>query len=202
MIYIPARGGVRFLRRIAPAASLCLTFSCFGFTAPAAHADSPARRVSNFASDSGNILYLAAAVGLPLLSDGGNGRSHALRVADSIGTSVILSEGLKNLFHERRPDSNAHDSFPSGHATAAFAAATAEGSLHPKQALLWHLGAALISCSRVRLHRHYERDVVAGALIGYGTARLEMSAPRGLVLSPVIEPDGRSYGLQVSTSWR
>ncbi len=204
MIYTPAliKRSASGPRRTALATGLCFVFSWSAFSVPAARADSPARRASNFASDSGNILYLAAAVGLPLLSDGSNGRNHALRVADSIGTSVILSEGLKNLFHEKRPDSNAHDSFPSGHATAAFAAATAESSLHPKQAPYWYLGATLISYSRVRLHRHYERDVAAGALIGYGTARLEMSAPRGLILSPVIEPDSRRYGLQVSSSWR
>lgn len=112
MVHIPApaRRSARRLRRIALAPGLCLAFSCFAFSVPAARANSPARRASNFASASGNILSLAAAVGLPLLSDGSDGRNHALRVADSIGTSVILSEGLKNLFREKRLDSNAHDS--------------------------------------------------------------------------------------------
>ena len=170
--------------------------------APAVHAESPARAASNFASGSGNIIYLAAAVGLPLLSDGSQGRNHALRAADAIGTSVIIGEGLKNLFHEKRPDSNAHDSFPSGHATAAFAAATVESDLHPKQAALWFTGATLISYSRIRLHRHYGRDVIAGALLGYGTARLELSAPRGLILSPLIQPDSRSLGVQMTMPLR
>ncbi len=166
--------------------------------APAAHADSPARQASSFASGTGNILYLAAGLGLPLLSDGSNGRSHALRVADSLGTSLILTEGLKALVREKRPDSDAHDSFPSGHATAAFAVATTESALHPHEAPLWYLGAALISFSRVRLHRHYDRDVLAGALIGFGVARLEVSAPRGLLLSPLINPDRRAVGLQMT----
>ena len=204
MTYPPASATARTRRkrRVALMTGLCSVISFSALSAPAARADSPARRAASFASESGNLLYLAAAVGLPLLSDGHDGRNHALRVADSIGTSVILSEGLKILFREKRPDSNAHDSFPSGHATAAFAAATVEGRLHPKQAPFWYLGATLISYSRVRLHRHYERDVVAGALLGYGTARLELAAPRGLILSPVIEPENRSYGLQVSASWR
>jgi len=175
-----------------------LAAACFGAFALPAHADSPARKASNFASDSGNIIYLAAAVGLPLLSDGDHAKNHALRAADAIGTSVILSEGLKNLFHEKRPDSSAHDSFPSGHATAAFAAATVESDLHPHEAPYWFLGATLISYSRVRLHRHYERDVIAGALLGYGTARLELSAPRGLVLSPFIQPEDHSAGMRIT----
>lgn len=172
---------------------------CLGlFAAMSAHAESPARKASNFASDSGNIIYLAAAVGLPLLSDGDHAKNHALRAADAIGTSVILSEGLKNLFHEKRPDSNAHDSFPSGHATAAFAAATIESDLHPHEAPLWFTGATLISLSRIRLHRHYGRDVIAGALLGYGTARLELSTPRGLILSPFIHPEDHSAGMQMT----
>ncbi len=160
------------------------------------HADSPARQAANFASDSGNILFLAAGVGLPLLSDGHDGRNHALRAADALGTSVLLAEGLKSLVREKRPDSNAHDSFPSGHATAAFAVATVEGSLHPRQAPYWYLGAALISASRVRLHRHTPGDVVAGAALGIGISRLELSQPRGLILSPFITPDG--MGVQMT----
>jgi len=181
-------------------ASAALAFALLSapMLSPSARADSPARTASKFASGSGNILFLAAGVGLPLLSDGHDGKNHALRVLDALGTSVIISEGLKNLVREKRPDSNAHDSFPSGHATAAFAVATVESSLHPHQAPLWYLGAALISYSRVRLHRHTVGDVLAGAALGAGTARLEMAQPRGLLLSPFITPDGSGMGLQMS----
>jgi len=96
-------------------------------------ADAPERQAAKFASGSGNILYLAAGVGLPLLTDGKN---HALRAADALGTSVLLAEGLKNVVREKRPDANSRDSFPSGHATAAFAVATVESQFHPKQAIL------------------------------------------------------------------
>lgn len=143
-------------------------------------------------------MFLAAGVGLPLLSDGHNGKNHSLRVLDALGTSVLLSEGLKNLVREKRPDSNAHDSFPSGHATAAFSVAAVEAGLHPRQAPLWYLGATLISYSRVRLHRHTVGDVLVGAALGIGTARVEMSQPRGLLLSPFITPDGTGMGIQMS----
>ena len=162
-----------------------------------AHADAPARKIANFGSGTGNILFLAAGVGLPLLSDGHDGKNHALRALDALGTSVILSEGLKALVREKRPDSNAHDSFPSGHATAAFAVATVESSLHPGQAPLWYLGATLISYSRVRLHRHTVGDVLAGAALGAGMARVELAQPHGLLLSPFITSDG-GMGLQMS----
>lgn len=164
---------------------------CLALTAALpARADTPDHEAAKFASGSGNIIYLAAGIGLPLLSDGRYGTRHALRVADALGTSVLLSEALKNLVHEKRPDSNSHDSFPSGHATAAFAVATVESDFHPHQAAYWYLGAALISLSRVRLRRHTTGDVVAGAVLGAGTARVEVDQPRGLILSPFIMRGG------------
>ena len=173
-----------------------LTAACFSLSALPCHAESPARKAADFASGTGNLIFLAAGVGLPLLSDGHDGRNHALRAADSILVSVALAEGLKSLVREKRPDANTHDSFPSGHATAAFAVATVESGLHPNQAPLWYLGASLISYSRVRLHRHTVGDVLAGAALGIGTARVEMAQPRGLVLSPFFSSDGT--GLQIS----
>lgn len=143
-------------------------------------------QAANFASHTGNIIYLAAAVGLPLLRDGAEGHENALRTADAIGTSVAIAEVLKNIVRERRPDHTTRDSFPSGHATAAFAAAGVESALHPKEAPLWYLGATLISASRVALHRHYIHDVLVGAALGYATAKYELSRPHGLILSPLI----------------
>ena len=167
-------------------------------TAQISHADSPARKASEFASGAGNLIYLAAGGGLPLLSDGTNGRRHAFRVADSVLVASAVTYGLKALTREKRPDSDAHDSFPSGHATAAFAVAATEGRLHPKQAGLWYLGATLISYSRVRLHRHYGRDVLVGALIGFGAAEIETAQPHGLLLSPLITPDAHGAGVSVT----
>ena len=160
----------------------------FSVIPTAARADSPDRRASAFASGSGNILYLAVGAGLPLLTDGRDGRNHTLRVLDSVGTSLVLVEGLKALTREKRPDANTHDSFPSGHVTAAFAVAAAESEFHPRQAVFWYAGAGLIAYSRLRLNRHYAQDVIAGAALGYGTARLELSRPRGLILAPFLTP--------------
>ena len=195
-LYEPAKAGfVLLLRRFQPPIPLaCLLL--LGAAAAPALADTPDHKAALFASGDGNILYLAAGVGLPLLSDGRYGTRHALRAADALGTSVLLSEAIKALVREKRPDSNAHDSFPSGHATAAFAVATVESDLHPHQAALWYLGAALISYSRVRLHRHSVGDVVAGAALGAGMARVEVNQPRGLILSPFIMRGG--LGMQMT----
>ncbi len=163
-----------------------------------AQADSPDFPGARFASGSGNILYLAAGIGLPLLRDGHGGRNHAVRAADALGTSVLLAEGLKFIVREKRPDGSSRDSFPSGHATAAFAVATMESQWHPREAPLWYLGAAVISASRVATDRHYTQDVIAGAALGYFTARLELSRPRGLILSPLLAPSQQMIGLQLT----
>lgn len=167
----------------------------FALAVPA-QADGPTRQAAKFASGGGSIAFLAAGIGLPLIRDGHDGKTRTLRAIDAVGTTVILTEGIKALTREKRPDSNEHNSFPSGHASAAFAVATLESHLHPREAPLWFLGATLIAASRVRLHRHYSQDVIAGAALGYGVTRLEISAPRGLILSPIIEPGG--MGIQVS----
>jgi membrane-associated phospholipid phosphatase len=153
---------------------------------------------AEFASNSGNIIYLAGAVALPVLAREQNGKSAAIRTADSLGTSVAIAELLKDVTHEERPDSTAHDSFPSGHATAAFAVATVESRFYPSQTPYWFLGAAAISTSRLQLNRHHLQDVLAGAALGYGTSELEISQRHGLLLAPFITPQGS--GISVSFS--
>ncbi|NDC39278.1 MAG: phosphatase PAP2 family protein, partial [Proteobacteria bacterium] len=130
-----------------------------------------------------------------------NGLQHTLRAGDAVLTSSTLSEILKVTIREERPDGAGHRSFPSGHATAAFAAATAQSEYHPWQTPLWMSGAGLIAASRVKLHRHYIHDVVAGGLLGMGTAELALASKRGLLLFPVIEPEKHEVFLQGIVSW-
>ena len=57
-------------------------------------------------------------------------------------------------------------SFPSGHATTAFAALVAIGAVFPRaRALLWAY-ALLIAVSRIMVLAHYPSDVIAGAAVG------------------------------------
>lgn len=145
---------------------------------------------ARFASGTGNIIFLAAGTLLPLVEDGKNGGQHSLRTADSLIVSTLITEALKTITHEKRPDGSDTKSFPSGHATAAFAVATMQAHYHPRQAILWYAGATAISASRVKLHRHYTHDVIAGAAVGYFTSKLELHEGRGLLLRPFIHSDG------------
>ena len=58
-------------------------------------------------------------------------------------------------------------SFPSAHATASFACATAMTRIAPEAALLFVLAAGIAAC-RPYLGMHYPSDVLAGAILGTG----------------------------------
>lgn len=181
-----------------------LAVLCCTTIATAAKADSFDQDVSRFVSNEGTIIYLGTGVILPLLLDGKNGKNQSLRVVDSLGTSFLVCEGLKAVTDVKRPDSDARDSFPSCHATLAFAVATMQSEYQPKYALLWYAGASAIAYSRVNLNRHRWTEVLAGAAIGYGIAKLELSQPNGLILFPLIGADdegGTFVGLQISKSF-
>jgi undecaprenyl-diphosphatase len=64
----------------------------------------------------------------------------------------------------------AYASFPSGHATTAFATAVVLAAWYPRQAVGFVGLAALVGLSRILLGAHFPSDVLAGALLGSGVA--------------------------------
>jgi membrane-associated phospholipid phosphatase len=62
-----------------------------------------------------------------------------------------------------RPD---YAALPSGHSTAAFAAAFAIGAIWPRARLPMWIYAGVIAVSRVAVHAHFPSDVIAGAFVG------------------------------------
>jgi undecaprenyl-diphosphatase len=102
-----------------------------------------------------------------------------------VGAAILLAESasgaLKLAFERDRPpvsrpvpepllEAPSTYSFPSGHATVAFACATVLALAVPR--LRWPLFAlaALIAWSRVYVGVHYPGDVLVGALLGVGIA--------------------------------
>ena len=151
---------------------LLFAFLCL-FVAGAAHAQTGILNVSSarFASGKGNLAFLAAGVAGPLFY-GEKDRAEVARRLDTALTVSLATQALKLAFRERRPDGSSRDSFPSGHASAAFAIAALNARARPKDAPFWYAGAALVADSRVTLKRHYVHDVIAGALLGLVAPRL------------------------------
>jgi membrane-associated phospholipid phosphatase len=149
------------------------------------------------ATDGGTAVVLGGAVLLPLLADGADGAGQALRTGDALASTALATYALKHLTHVERPDGSGDDSFPSMHAATAFAAATVAAEYRPEEAPYWYGGAALVAWSRVRLNRHRVGDVAAGALLGYGLARLELDLPRGMLIAPFVSPTGDGAGVEL-----
>ena len=109
------------------------------------------------------------AIWIYLAIKGGRGRVAAvllipLIILSDAGTSHVL----KPLFGRPRPLGNAGLSFPSTHATNAFAIATmlAWSVRNLPFRILAYALAALVAFSRVYLGVHYPGDVLAGAAVG------------------------------------
>ncbi len=141
------------------------------------------RRLSRAADHSFLWLGIAAVVAV---GGGRNGRRAAVESVLAIGaTSAVVNLGIKPLARRRRPDRadpaqfEARDvpmpdstSFPSGHASSAFAFAYAVGRHLPELAVPVRLLAGGVAYSRVHTGVHYPGDVVIGAIAGAGGAAM------------------------------
>lgn len=92
-------------------------------------------------------------------------------LAMSYATFGIINYAAKSAFCERRPDSNARNSFPSGHTGTAFMGAEfLRREYWHKSKWIGTAGYAVsIAVGYLRLHndRHWINDVVGGAALGY-----------------------------------
>ena len=102
---------------------------------------------------------------------------HLATVALAFTLTTIATSWLKELFDRPRPPDDADPvsslidlptsaSFPSGHASTAFAAAVALSVLVPRWRVPALALAAVVAFSRVYLGVHFWLDVIAGALLG------------------------------------
>ena len=96
------------------------------------------------------------------------------------GASVVVAYGaktaLKAMVKEDRPDHSDDKSFPSGHASMAFAAARSIDKEFRSESI-WipiagYAAATAVGIERVASDRHHWYDVAAGAALGFGAAEL------------------------------
>ena len=141
------------------------------------------KRLAEAAQPLGNPMYVLPAAGIVY----GFGRvvnhpkleRRAVRVALAVGVSGVLSTAIKEAVGRERPSESpdnthvfkpfsGHASFPSGHASTAFAAAVA---LDLETSSRWvpyvvYPAATAVAWSRVHDDKHWTSDVVAGAALG------------------------------------
>ncbi|HSH23058.1 MAG TPA: phosphatase PAP2 family protein [Acidimicrobiales bacterium] len=108
----------------------------------------------------------------------------AVRLAVSLGVeSVLINSGVKSLFRRTRPpfEQRHHrhqlrrprsSSFPSGHATSGFMAATLLADRSGRWRPVWYGLAVIVAASRVHVGIHHASDVIVGALVGTALGRV------------------------------
>jgi undecaprenyl-diphosphatase len=105
------------------------------------------------------ILFIFFAVLLPVLA--------GEIIKDIVGRGRPFVGGQANAFNfSHFAGTEAYASFPSGHATVAFALAFAVSAVWPHLRGAMLVYAILIGASRLVLLAHHPSDVVAGALVG------------------------------------
>ncbi len=177
----------------------------------------------------GNADTAAALVGATWLAAHWTGHGRLQRTA-SLSAEALIDAGiystvLKEAFRRTRPAAGGTGqffvgnppagqqatSFPSGHATGAFAvAAIVASEYHEHRWVRWtaYGVASLIAASRVALGRHFPTDVAAGALIGRSLGRA-VATRSGVEDGPVpthawgaaIDPERRAVAVTWAYAW-
>lgn len=140
---------------------------------------------SSFTSNSVTVVNIAAPVALltvGLAKHNKQLQKDALYMVGGYFLSAIITHGAKVIVQRDRPFITYPDiikktegggySFPSGHTSAAFYAATSLSILYPKwyviaPSFLW---ASAVGYSRMYQGVHYPTDVLTGAVVGAGSA--------------------------------
>ena len=118
----------------------------------------------------------------------------------ALAVDAALTEVLKYSVHRERPDGSNHRSFPSGHASATFAFATAlERHLGWRGAVPAYVFSSYVAASRLRDNRHFLSDVVFGATVGIIAGRTVTRHGRDSYTMGVV-PVNRGFATMVSNN--
>ena len=180
----------------------------------------------------GSIALAGAAYLYGRTADSPRSAELGLRTIESIGAAGITSLIIKAFAGRARPyvvaDTNPNDykvgrgfhsdsymSFPSGHVTTAFAAASAASQeisyLWPHASRLWtpvlFTSASMVGIARVYEDKHWASDVIGGAAVGTIVSRIVVRYSRahpGNAIDRLLLPNGLGTGTSgrgVAFSW-
>jgi membrane-associated phospholipid phosphatase len=111
----------------------------------------------------------------------------AFELAALLGVeSLLVNQGVKRLFRRTRPTETGDaryevrkpstSSFPSGHASAGFFAATVLTSMSGRRmAPIWYGLAAVVALSRPYVRIHHASDVLGGAALGLALGKIAVA---------------------------
>ncbi len=158
----------------------------------------------------GNTLFLLAGEGALFVIGQTRDEPKLREISYNIGQALVMESiilyPLKIVTDRERPNREDSYSFPSGHATSAFAvAAILDHYYGPKVAIPVYATGAFVAFARIEQNKHYLSDVVAGAtigwLIGKTVTRHADEKPRVI---PTVSPQvgGVAFGVSIDLSER
>lgn len=167
---------------LCPWPALCLAGLAMA-PGPAA-ADDPHRRA-------GDVLRYALPAGAAALELWRGDAAGAWQLGQSWAVTIVATEALKRSTHVQRPDGSDDLSFPSRHASDAFAAAAYMHRRHGfDQAWPWYAAATYVGWTRVQANRHRWVDIAGSAALA-GAASWWLVSPagdRGVSVMPLVAP--------------
>ena len=123
-----------------------------------------------------------------------------IQLIKSYATTIGTTMALKYTVREKRPDTDEHDSFPSGHTSSAFSGASFIHMRYGwKYALLPYATAAYTGYTRIHSNRHHTQDVLAGAALAIASSWYFTTPYKGICVQAT--GDGKRNGLQLSYKW-
>lgn len=176
---------MRMLRRVSLTCAVCVAASAIAWERDARAEDvtGAPEQVGNDLAEAIDDVAYPIILGTGLYLWGRDGRQGLSDYSTALLTAVGASELLKHVIHSERPNHADDQSFPSGHATTAFATASVASYYHPDQSVLFYGLATAIAWSRVERNEHHFRDVLVGAALGLAIGQ---SATRQRSYLPVL----------------
>ena len=165
---------------------------CLNFSIPV-HADDNIKIT-------GDIIHIILPVSAGTMIVCNKDHEGAIQFSKSFLTTIVITYALKYFINEKRPNGGVH-SFPSGHTSEAFSAASfLQRRYGWKYGIPAYVAASFVGYSRIESHNHYVHDVLAGAAIGIvSTYIFTNTYKKGIVATPFVGKE--TFGLDLNATF-